>query len=123
MSIRASTWATTASALPGAAFCPPVLCSSLPVAVAWPIAAALGVGWMLDAFEVQIIGSVIPSIAAEFGLSQREQIAVFVIWFVGIMLGALGFGYLADRFGRRRMFVITLVMYSIAAVCTAFAPN
>jgi len=87
------------------------------------IAAALGVGWMLDSFEVQIIGSVIPSIAAEFGLSQREQVAVFVVWFAGIMLGALGFGYLADRFGRRRMFVITLVMYSIAAVCTAFAPN
>ncbi len=87
------------------------------------IAGALGVGWMLDAFEVQIIGSVIPSIATEFGLSDREQIAVFVIWFVGIMLGAVGFGWLADRVGRRRLFVGTLILYSVAAVCTAAAPN
>lgn len=87
------------------------------------IAGALGIGWMLDAFEVQIIGSLIPSIAAEFGLSQAEQVAVFVIWFVGIMLGALLFGYLADRVGRRRLFVATLVMYSIAAVLTALSPN
>ena len=87
------------------------------------IAGALGVGWMLDAFEVQIIGSVIPSIAAEFGLSDREQVAVFVIWFAGIMIGALGFGWLADRVGRRKLFVGTLILYSVAAVCTAAAPN
>ena len=39
------------------------------------------------------------------------------------MLGALGFGWLADRIGRRRLFVATLVLYSVAAVCTAAAPN
>ena len=87
------------------------------------IAGALGVGWMLDAFEVQIIGSVIPSIALEFGLSGREQISVFVVWFVGIMIGALAFGWLADRVGRKRLFVATLVLYSVAAVCTAAAPT
>jgi len=75
-----------------------------------PGSPALGVGWMLDAFEVQIIGSVIPSIALEFGLSGREQIWVFVIWFVGIMIGALRFGWLADRVGRKRLFVATLVL-------------
>ncbi len=87
------------------------------------IAGALGVGWMLDAFEVQIIGAVIPSIALEFGLSGREQISVFVVWFVGIMIGALGFGWLADRVGRKRLFVATLLLYSVAAVCTAAAPT
>lgn len=87
------------------------------------IAAALGVGWMLDAFEVQIIGSLIPSIAAEFSLSKGEQISVFVIWFVGIMIGAIGFGWLADRVGRRRLFVATLVTYSVAALLTAASPT
>jgi MFS family permease len=48
---------------------------------------------------------------------------VFVVWFVGVMLGALSFGWLADRVGRRRLFVATLVLYSIAAVCTAAAPS
>jgi MFS family permease len=87
------------------------------------IAGALGVGWALDAFEVQIIGSVIPSIASEFGLSKAEQIAVFVIWFVGIGIGATLFGYLADRVGRRRLFVATLLLYSLAAIATAASPN
>lgn len=85
--------------------------------------AALGVGWALDAFEVQIIGSVIPAIADDFGLSEAQQTAVFVIWFVGIGLGATLFGFLADRFGRRRMFAVTLGVYSVAALCTALAPN
>jgi MFS family permease len=87
------------------------------------VAGALGIGWMLDAFEVQIIGSVIPSIASDFGLSQAEQIAVFVVWFVGIGVGAALFGYLADRVGRRRLFVATLLLYSLAAIATATSPS
>ncbi|MGI8412631.1 MAG: MFS transporter [Solirubrobacteraceae bacterium] len=41
------------------------------------------------------------------------------MWFVGLMLGALGFGYLADRVGRRRLFVASLVLHATAAVLTA----
>lgn len=41
------------------------------------------------------------------------------VWFVGLMLGALGFGYLADRVGRRRLFVASLVLHATAAVLTA----
>jgi len=87
------------------------------------IAGALGIGWALDAFEVQIIGSVIPSIASDFELSKGQQIAVFVVWFVGIGIGAALFGYLADRVGRRRLFVATLLLYSLAAIATAASPT
>jgi MFS family permease len=87
------------------------------------IAAALGIGWMLDAFEVQIIGSVIPGIQAEFNLDGRQAVLINIVWFVGIALGALGFGYLADRVGRRRLFVATLILYSLAAIATATAPS
>ncbi|MCA1700315.1 MAG: MFS transporter [Actinobacteria bacterium] len=87
------------------------------------ILAALGIGWALDAFEVQIIGSVLPSIAKDFHLSHDEQVAVFVIWFVGIGVGAALFGYLADRVGRRRLFVATLLIYSAAALATALSPS
>ena len=87
------------------------------------IAGALGIGWALDAFEVQIIGSVIPSIAADFHLSKAQQIAVFVVWFAGIGIGAALFGYLADRIGRKRLFVATLLMYSVAAIATAASPS
>jgi MFS family permease len=87
------------------------------------IAGALGIGWALDAFEVQIIGSVIPSIASDFGLTKAQQIAVFVVWFVGIGIGAALFGYLADKVGRRRLFVATLLLYSLAAIATAASPT
>jgi MFS family permease len=87
------------------------------------IAVALGLGWMLDAFEVQIIGSVIPGIQEEFNLDGGQAVVINIVWFVGIALGAIGFGYLADRLGRKRLFVATLLVYSIAAVATATAPN
>ena len=87
------------------------------------IALALGIGWMPDAFEVQIIGSVIPGIQQEFGLTSQQAVFINVIWFGGIGVGALAFGRLADIIGRRRLFVGTLILYSIAAVCTATAPS
>lgn len=87
------------------------------------IAIALGIGWMLDAFEVQIIGSVIPGIQAEFSLDGGQSVWINVVWFAGIALGALGFGYLADRIGRKRLFVATLILYSVFAIATAAAPN
>lgn len=83
----------------------------------------LGLGWMLDAFEVQIIGSVIPGIQQEFALDSRHAVWINVVWFAGVALGALGFGYLADRVGRKRLFVATLILYSVAAVATAAAPG
>lgn len=87
------------------------------------VALALGIGWMLDAFEVQIIGSVIPGIQQEFGLNGQQAVWINVVWFTGIAVGALGFGYLADRMGRKRLFVATLVLYSVAAIFTALSPN
>jgi hypothetical protein len=47
------------------------------------IAVALGIGWMLDAFEVQIIGSVIPGIQHEFNLGSTRAVAINVVWFTG----------------------------------------
>jgi MFS family permease len=87
------------------------------------IAVALGIGWMLDAFEVQIIGSVIPGIQHEFNLGSTQAVAINVVWFTGIALGALGFGYLADRIGRKRLFVVTLILYSVFAILTATSQN
>lgn len=87
------------------------------------IAAALGIGWMLDAFEVQIIGSVIPGIQEEFGLDGTQAVLINIVWFAGIAVGAIGFGYLADRVGRKKLFTATLILYSVAAVLTATAPT
>src|SRR6185437_9090283 len=91
---------------------------------------ALGVGWALDSFEVQIIGSVLTPLATDFGvLGADGAIApwavslIWVVWFAGLMTGATAFGWLADRFGRKRLFVATLVMYSSATVISALSPT
>jgi MFS family permease len=91
---------------------------------------ALGIGWALDSFEVQIIGSVLTPLANDFGvLGVDGAIApwavslIWVVWFAGLMTGATAFGWLADRFGRKRLFVATLVMYSIATVVSALSPT
>ncbi len=87
------------------------------------VAAVLGIGWLLDAFEVNIVGSVLGVIQTVFHLDANQAAWVVSIWLIGIMIGAFVFGYLADHFGRKRLFLITLIMYSICTVLTALSPN
>jgi MFS family permease len=84
---------------------------------------ALGVAWLLDAFEVAIIASVLPTIAEQWGLSGIQQTSLVAIWLLGILVGALGAGILADRFGRRKLFLLTLVFYATFAFLCAFSVN
>ena len=72
----------------------------------------LGLGWMLDAFEVNIIGGVLGVLQKLWQLTTEQASLLVSVWLIGIMVGALLFGYCADRFGRRRLFVLTLLVYS-----------
>jgi MFS family permease len=85
------------------------------------ITAALGVGWLLDAFEVTIVNNVIGALRDLWHLTSVQASWILSIWFVGIMVGAYVFGYLADRFGRKRLFLLTLLLYGIFTFLTAFA--
>jgi len=85
------------------------------------ITAALGIGWLLDAFEVTIVNNVISALRDLWRLTNLEASWILSIWFVGIMVGAYLFGYLADRFGRRRLFLLTLLLYGLFTFATAFA--
>ncbi len=90
----------------------------------WRVVIGLGGVWILDGLEVTMVGNVsarltergsgIDLTAADIGLS-----AAFYIF--GACLGALFFGHLTDRFGRRNLFILTLVVYLTATVATAFA--
>lgn len=85
------------------------------------ITLALGVAWLLDAFEVSIIGSVLPTIAQQWDLSGLQGTSLIAVWLVGIMAGAQGAGVLADRFGRRRLFLVTLTFYATFTLMSAFS--
>src|SRR2546426_10985169 len=84
---------------------------------------ALGVAWVLDGLEITIASLVGPVLQSEhtLHLSSIDVGRSASVYLVGEVAGALFFGYLSDRLGRRRLFIATLGLYLIANALTAFA--
>jgi MFS family permease len=82
---------------------------------------ALGVTWILDGLEVTIIGAIAPVLQSPqtLGLSAGEIGAAGSAYVTGAVLGALLFGWLTDRFGRRLVFYLTLIVYLAGVLLTA----
>jgi MFS family permease len=84
---------------------------------------ALGVGWALDSFEVTLISNLLGVLRGEWRLDGTAMSWLLGVWFIGLMVGAWGFGMLADRFGRKRVFLSSLVIYGSFTALTALAPT
>ncbi|MCF5582876.1 MFS transporter, partial [Pseudomonas syringae] len=84
---------------------------------------ALGVTWLLDGLEVTLAGSVAGALKASpaLNLSNSDIGLAGAAYIAGAVLGALFFGWLADRLGRRKLFFITLLLYVGATAATAFS--
>jgi MFS family permease len=89
----------------------------------WRVVLALGVAWVLDGLEVTIVGSIggvlerpdtLALDAAQIGWAGSLYVG-------GAVIGALLFGRLADRLGRKRLFLLTLLLYMGATIATAFS--
>ena len=83
--------------------------------------AIFGLVWAADAMQVLAIGFAAPSLAATFGLSIAQAIQAGTAFFVGMLLGAWGFGRLADRLGRRRVLIVTVLIDAIFGLASVFA--
>jgi MFS transporter, putative metabolite:H+ symporter len=83
----------------------------------------IGLGWMFDAMDTGLISFILTKMAEEWQMTPTEKGWVVSIGFVGMAIGAVFSGGLADRIGRRTVFAITLVTYSVATALCAFAPN
>lgn len=83
---------------------------------------ALGITWLLDGLEVTVVGSLGAALQNPevLGLSAREVGLSGSAYIAGAVPGALVFGRLADRWGRKRLFLITLAVYLTGTVATAF---
>ncbi|MCD7101880.1 MFS transporter [Pseudoclavibacter sp. 13-3] len=81
-----------------------------------------GIGWALDALDVALISYVIVVLKSEWSLSPTEQSWIVSLGFIGMALGAVLGGRLADRFGRRTVFSLTLLLFGLGAGLSAFAP-
>ena len=84
---------------------------------------ALGAGWLFDSFEVQMFASAVGPLGDHFHASVLARDALLAVWLSGILMGAPAGGRLTDRFGRRRLFVITLLWYAGFTVATGLAPT
>jgi MFS family permease len=92
----------------------------------WVIVIGLGTVWILDGLEVTIVGSMtdaLKSPSTGIGLSSWGVGFAGAIYVAGACAGALFFGQLTDRFGRKKLFMITLGVYLIGTVLTAFSMN
>jgi MFS family permease len=89
----------------------------------WIVVIGLGITWILDGLEVTIVGAINPTLASRQGLNFSDTQTGFgaTAYLIGAVIGALGFGLLADRFGRKRLFLITLAWYLVCTTLTAFA--
>ena len=89
------------------------------------ILVALGTSWILDGLEVTLVGSLSGILESKSGLSlsDAQVTGAATTYLAGAVLGALIFGYLTDRLGRRKLFLVTLATYSLATVASAFSWN
>jgi MFS family permease len=84
---------------------------------------ALGITWILDGLEVTLVGSV-ASVLREpdtLGLTESQVGLAATAYLAGAIAGSLFFGWLTDRLGRKRLFLVTLTVYLSATMLTAFS--
>src|SRR5665811_139850 len=89
------------------------------------VVVALGITWVLDGLEVTLAGAVAGALKESpvLQMSNAEVGLASSFYLAGAVLGALLFGWLTDRLGRKRLFFITLAVYLVATAATAFSWN
>ena len=70
-------------------------------------------GWMLDAFDVMLFALVLPYVRADLGLTSAQGGYLGSVMLVAAAAGGVGFGRFADRFGRTRALMLSVVLYSV----------
>jgi MFS family permease len=90
----------------------------------WRIVIGLGTVWILDGIQVTVVGAIAPRMTEPGSGIEITSAGVGLagaLYVAGACLGALFFGQLTDRYGRKKLFLLTLALYIVASVATALA--
>lgn len=83
--------------------------------------AAGTLAWMLDAFDVMLFSLVLPALSADLGLTKAEGGLLGSVMLIAAAAGGIGFGRIADRFGRTRALMLSVGLYSVFTFLCGFA--
>jgi MFS transporter, putative metabolite:H+ symporter len=89
----------------------------------WRLVIVVGIGTFFDLYEVFLGGVLAPVLAKEWGLGTVGKSMVIAAGFAGMFIGANVLSIAADRLGRRRVFILNLLVYSLFSFAAAFSPN
>jgi MFS family permease len=84
---------------------------------------AAGLGWMLDAFDVMLYSIVLATLMREFGMNKSTAGLLNTLTLIASAIGSFGFGFLADRLGRRRMLSLSILTYSLFTFACGFSTS
>ena len=86
---------------------------------------ALGITWILDGLEVTLVGSLAGAIAdsPRLRLTEAEVGYTASAYLAGAVVGALFFGWLTDRLGRKKLFTVTVLIYLVATIASGLSWN
>nr|WP_236636477.1 MFS transporter [Pradoshia eiseniae] len=82
-----------------------------------------GLAWLFDAMDVGILSFVIAALQEDWGLTSQQMGWIGSVNSIGMAVGALVFGLLADRIGRKNVLIITLVLFSVASGFSALTTS
>ncbi len=91
----------------------------------WLVIAALGIAWVLDGLEVTIVGSLSGALSEShtLHLSAQQVGDAASAYLIGAVSGALFFGWLTDRLGRKKLFSVTVLVYLLATIACGLSWN
>ena len=89
----------------------------------YKLLAVTGLGWLFDAMDTGLISFVLPILSKEWGLHPEQMGWIGSVGFIGMALGAVISGTIADRVGRKLVFSLTVILYSLATGACALSWN